>query len=65
MIGLLTHLQAEGGLERLIGHLGGELLDDCLVSLVLRHDVDRRRFQGACDRKRKNRWMSRISQLLS
>ena len=46
------HLQAEGGLERLIGHLRGELLHDCLVGLVLRHDVDRRRFQGACDNKR-------------
>ena len=46
------HLQAEGGLERLIGHLRGKLLHDCLVGLVLRHDVDRRRFQGACDNKR-------------
>ena len=52
----LTHLQAECGLEGLVGHLGGELLDDCLVRLVLRDDVDRRRLEGACnDHKRKNR----------
>ena len=56
----LTNLQSKGGLERLIGHLGGELLDDCLVSPVLRHDVDRRGFQGACDHKKKES-LSRIS----